>query len=207
MVAAEVAAALITTAAGIIVAISATLSYNLLMTRIGSLNCELANTSLLARGSSGEPIGRSRGFAQTLPLQRRFSGVPPYALAAAPVLASLVAIFTFFQPYEVPTGLPVRLLPIGSLERHRQSLAPVVVSVVSESGKGTAVVRVNSKPTPLDDLHKALVREQKGAPKREAYVEAEGTLEWGDVVRVIDIAERVGDGYVVLVTTAPRSHK
>ena len=214
MTAGEVAAALVTSAAGTIVALSATLSYNLLTTRIGSLKSELPNTSLLAGDSNGEPIERSRRFAQMLPLQRRFSSVPPYALVAAPILASLVAILTFFQPYAVPTGLWVGLLPIGSIAKHRQSLTPVVVSLFSETRKGTAVVRVNSKPTPLDDLHITLVREQKGASKREVYVEAERTLEWGDVAGVIDIAERVGDGYVILVTTTPdassgdkRSHK
>jgi biopolymer transport protein ExbD len=205
MVASEVGAALITTAAGIIVAISAILSYNLLTTRIESLKCERANRSAVADGSTTESIGRTIGFAQTLPLQRRFSGLPPYALLAAPVLASIVAIFTFFQPYEVPTGLPVRVLPIGSLERHRQSVMPVVVSVVSESGKGTAVVRVNSKATSLDDLDKTLVRQQKGASQREVYVEAEGNLQWGDLVQVIDVVEGVGDGYVVLLTTTPNA--
>ena len=92
---------------------------------------------------------------------------------------------------------------MGPSEKRRQSPTPGGGSVVSESGKGTPLLRVNSKPTPLDDLHEALVREQKGASQREVYVEAEGTLEWRDVVRVIEIAERVGDGYVVLVTSAP----
>lgn len=82
---------------------------------------------------------------------------------------------------------------------------PVVVSVVSESGKGTAVVRVNSKATSLDDLDKTLVRQQKGASQREVYVEAEGNLQWGDLVQVIDVVEGVGDGYVVLLTTTPNA--
>jgi len=205
IVASEVAAALITTVAGIIVAISAILSYNLLTTQIERLKCELANISVVAKGSATGSIGRSIGFAQRLPLQRRFSGVPPYSLVAGPVLASVVAIFTFFQPYEIPTGLSVRLMPIGSLERHRQSVTPVVVSVVSESGKGTVVVRVNSKATSLDDLDKALVRKQKGALQREVYVEAEGTVQWGDVVQVIDTVKTIGNGNVVLLTTTPNA--
>jgi len=195
IVAAAEAAALITTIAGIVVAISATLSYNLLTRLIERFRCELASTT--------EPIGRFRGFAQTLPLQRRFPSVPPYALIAAPILAILVAVLTLFQPYVVPTGLPVRLLPIGVLDK-RQALKPIVVSVVSESGNGTAVSRVNSKTTSLDDLEKALVR-AKGASKREMYVEADSSFQWGDVARVIDIAEGVGDGYVVLLTTTPNA--
>jgi biopolymer transport protein ExbD len=65
------------------------------------------------------------------------------------------------------------------------------------------VPRVNSKAISPDDLDRALVREQKGALNREVYVEADGALQWGDVVRVIDIAEGVGNGYVVLLTTTP----
>lgn len=197
VMAAEVAAALITTAAGIIVATSATLSHNLLTIRIESLMRELARTSLT------ELMGQSRRLGQKFPLQRRFSGVPPFALVSVPFLASLVAIFTFFQPYEVPTGLPVLLLPVGSLDKHRPSLTPVVVSVVSDRGTSTAVVRVNSKATPLEALEKTLVREQKGASKRRVYIEAEGILQWSDVAPVIDIAEGVGEGYVVLLTTTP----
>ncbi len=197
MISANVAAALVTAAAGILVAIPANLSYNFVHTRIDELERELNG-----HRTDAQPLGRSFQFAQKLPLQNRFSGLPPFALLAAPALASLVAIFTLFQPYDVPTGLSVRLLEIGSLDSHRFSTKPVIISVVSASANGSPVIRVNSRETTLDNLDEAMGQKPKAPSQWTAYVEAESSLPWGDVVSVIDVVKGL-HGNVVLLTTTP----
>jgi biopolymer transport protein ExbD len=194
MVASEMAAALIATAAGLLVAIPAAVSYNILRTRVEMFESDPSNMPLAA-------IGHSSQFAQKLSLKKRFSGLPPFALLAAPAPASLVAIFTFFQPHDVPAGLSVRLLQIGSLDNRHHEAKPVLISVVIGSPNGSVVIRVNSKETPLDQLDQA-VRKLKVPPQWTAYVEVEDTLAWDDVVKVIDVLKRL-DTNVVLLTTKP----
>jgi len=104
MVAANMAAALATTAAGILVAVPATCSYNYLCTRKDLLESEVSN----------EPpaqISQYRQGSGRFPLTKRFSQLPTFALIAAPGLAALVAVYMpYFAPRE-PTGLYIELAP------------------------------------------------------------------------------------------------
>ncbi|HYA24825.1 MAG TPA: MotA/TolQ/ExbB proton channel family protein [Terriglobales bacterium] len=101
-----IAASLVTAAAGILVAIPAALSHNLLRTRIETLSASALSIrrSALTGSSQGPFI-----LAQTLPLKSRFSGLPHFSAVAAPALASVVVIFMAFEPYVRPMGLPVAL--------------------------------------------------------------------------------------------------
>jgi len=101
----EVATTLTATVAGLIVAIPAAVSYNVLRTRLEKYETSRANTMLEAH--------RSYGFAQTLPLRRRFSGFPPFALIGAPVLGILVPMFALMLRSAIPVGLPVYVTKIG----------------------------------------------------------------------------------------------
>jgi biopolymer transport protein ExbD len=104
MVAANMAAALATTAAGILVAIPATCSYNYLCTRKDLLESEVSS-------DPPAPLSRQRRVPGRLPLAKRFSQLPAFALIAAPGLAALVAVYTpYFAPRE-PTGLYIELAP------------------------------------------------------------------------------------------------
>jgi biopolymer transport protein ExbD len=103
MMAARMAATLVTTAAGILVAVPAICAYNYLCTRRDSLENEVPN----------QP-GRMGGYRQgtrRLALTKRFSQLPAFGLIAAPGLAVLVAMYTpYFAPREA-TGLELKLAP------------------------------------------------------------------------------------------------
>lgn len=201
LISAEIASALVTTAAGIIVAVPAISAYNLLQSRIEEVESELSKRTETARTDTVLTAPSFR-FAQTRPLQRLFSRLPPFALVAAPVLASVVAAFAFFEPYEIPTGLPVRLLRMGALDEHHSRAKPVVISLFKASTSDSAAVRLNSKEIPLDNLDLAAILRMGVSPQRKVYVEAEGALPWTDVVRVLDLV-RGSDADVVLLTTTP----
>lgn len=65
----QTSAALVATAAGLIVAIAAAVSYNVLRTRLEKFESSRTSTLL-------EAAPRCYGFAQTLSLRRQFSGMP-----------------------------------------------------------------------------------------------------------------------------------
>lgn len=90
MMTAILAAALVTTAVGILVAVAATCFYNLLCTRIDLLE--------------NESLGCGR-----FPLRKRFSEFPAFALIAAPLVAMAVAAFMSFASFREPKGLGIEL--------------------------------------------------------------------------------------------------
>jgi biopolymer transport protein ExbD len=125
MVAANMAASLAATAAGILVAVPATCSYNYLCTRIDLLVSELSN-------DPPARIGRYRQGTQRLGLTKRFSQLPAFALIAAPGLAVLVAVYTpYFAPRE-PTGLELEL---ASTCHEYDSNDRLIVLHITDAGK------------------------------------------------------------------------
>ena len=201
LMSAEVASALVTTAGGIVVAIPAILAYNLLQVRFEGVKSELARGKDAA---STDTVLTSPSFryAQTLPLQSPFSRLPPFALVAAPVLASVVAAFAFFEPYESPKGLPVWLMRMGALDELQSRATPVRISLLRASNSDSVVVRLNSKEIPLENLDVAAIPKIGLSSRRKVYVEAEGALQWTDIIRVLDVV-RGSDAEVVLLTTTP----
>ncbi len=183
--------ALVATAAGIIVAMPATISYNVLRTCLEKFENSRSSTILTTP--------RSYGFAQTLPLQKRFSGPPAFALIAAPILALLIPIFALMLRSPIPVGLPVHLLKIG-VSDHDSS--PVIVSVTGESTTRLSVVYVNSEETSWNELGNTLRSQLKVRPRWIVYVEAEDGAPWRDVVDVIDVARGL-HAEVVLLTAPP----
>src|SRR5271165_1366085 len=95
-----IAASLITTAAGLLVAVPATWSYNYLRTRIDLLASEISGN---ARRNSGHSQ-----VARSLLLTPRFSKLP-FAVIAAPVLAIVLVVFLTFTSYRWPRGLEIGL--------------------------------------------------------------------------------------------------
>lgn len=103
LISSRIAVALVTTAAGILVAVPATCSYNYLCTRRDLLESKASNDP--------DQVGRYRQGARRLALTKRFSQLPAFALVAAPGLAALVAVYTpYFAPREA-TGLELKLAP------------------------------------------------------------------------------------------------
>ena len=82
----EISTTTVATAAGLLVAIPAAISYNTLCARLEKLERKRSNVLLGAAADSVQ-------VAQTLPLRRRFSGFPSFALIGAPLLAILVPMF------------------------------------------------------------------------------------------------------------------
>jgi biopolymer transport protein ExbB/TolQ/biopolymer transport protein ExbD len=201
LIEARTASSLLTAATAILVAIPAILSHSFLRTRVDRFEREFSGTvpaAIVPHEDEASPRPFRR--AQTLPLKKRFSALPPFALIAVPALASVVAMFMSLEPYERPTGLGVRLLPIGSLDGDRTN-KPVVISVIA-GADGSLVILVNSRETPPNNLEEATRRELKLLAEPQAYVEADGSLPWGDVANVIDRVESL-QCEVILLTTTP----
>jgi biopolymer transport protein ExbD len=93
MLTSKVAASLLTAAAGMIVAIAATCSYNYLRTRL-----DLLENRVPIRG---------------LRLARRISLPPSFALIAAPSLAILVVVYTTFVSFYTPLGFAIEVPSAG----------------------------------------------------------------------------------------------
>ena len=103
MVTVAATTALLSTAAGILVALPATFFYNFFRSRIESLETEVERKW---------PKRRARGpqVAQSLPLAPRFSKLP-FAIVAVPVLALFIAAFIAFPSFSIPRGLHLGLAP------------------------------------------------------------------------------------------------
>ena len=194
------AATLITTAAGILVAIPAILVHNFLCSRIDRFKCEFSRPET-AGYAFARRSGPTSGLAQTLPLTKVFSRLPPFALIAAPTLASVVAMFLAFEPYGTPTGLGIRLLPIGALDGDRLSHKPVIISIFT-GANGSPVIRVNSRETPPNNLEEVTRLDLKLLAEPRVYVEAESTVAWADVTNVIAVMKGL-NAEVVLLTATP----
>ena len=188
----EPSVALVATAAGLIVAFPAAISYNVLRTCLEKFEDGRSSTLL-------EATPRSYGFAQTLPLLGRFSGMPAFALIAAPVLGILIPLFAFMLSPSIPVGLPVHLMKILPGDH---DLSPIIVSVIATNGSGRAVLYVNSKETSWDELGNTLRSDLKVRPRWIVYVAGGEKVPWRDVVNVIDVARGL-HAEVVLLTAAP----
>ena len=180
MLVSEISAALMTTAVGLVVAVPATWVFNYLQRRIELLGTGIADRPLLHR----------------YPLTKRFSKLS-FAVLSAPVLAILVAVFTIFSSPYTPVGFSVRLLRIGALDTIH-SVEPIYFEMRG-NGPNPAVVYVNSRKARRDELESKLRNELRVNPKAVAYIHAENTVSWGDLMDVIDRVQKL-DVNVVLIT-------
>jgi hypothetical protein len=189
----DLSVALIATAAGLIVALPAAISYNVLRICLEKFEHSGSSTLLTATPCS-------YGFAQTLPLRRRFSGPPAFALIAAPILALLILMVALMLRPRTSTGLPVHLLRIGVSDHYSE---PIIVRVVGGNAS-FPVLYVNSKETEWGDLDSTLRSRLKARPPRwTVYVEGGNDVPWMLVTYVIDVARGLR-AEVVLLTSPPR---
>jgi len=170
---------LINTVLGILVAISATISHNAFRICIETLS----RRWLPRRNSSKNGLGLSQ-FAQTLPLRKRFSRVPHFALLAAPVLACPLMTYLAFKPYPIPKGLPVHAVSVASLQKG-DAPEPVVVSVLQKPD-GSPMFRVNSKEIPLEKLKEVVTQKLQGRAEAVAYIQGDSAVPWAYVAYAID---------------------
>jgi MotA/TolQ/ExbB proton channel family len=186
----ELSTALVATAAGIIVAVPAAISYNILRMCLEKFESSRSSRPL-------EATPRTYGFAQTLLLRRRFSRMPAFALIGVPVLA-ILSFFAFFQRF-VPLGLPVRIMEIGVSDRDSE---PIIISVVDRSASIPALY-VNSKEIPWSELGNTLRRQLKARPHWTVYVEGGSDVPWHLIAYPIDVARGL-HAEVVLLTARPK---
>lgn len=197
-----IAASLKTAAAGMLAAIPATLSHDLIRARLETLSWRgLSSGRPAATGSSQEPFI----FAQALPLRKPFSVLPHFAVLAAPYLVCALVVFMALKPYATPVGLPVRVLPIGPTDGDFASER--IVFSVNASGNSEPVVRVNSKEVPWDKLEAVAQESLQRIPEPQAFVEADNSVYWAHVVYVVDMLERLHCRVVLLTTTPTRKTK
>ena len=189
-----------TTLAGILVAVPAVLTHNLIRKHVESIRRELSVT--LGLRNSVSPFRR----AQALPLKSRFSAVPSYALIAVPFFAIILMVYVTFKLYELPKGLNVRLLPIAALEPNHLRLSEPIVVSIDEAKNHSYSLRMNSKNIAIDDFERTLANTLTSAPERKVYLEAGSGLYWGHVAHIIDVARGLHCDVILLTTTpAPQS--
>ena len=170
MMAARIATALLTTAAGILVAVPASCSYNFFRTRLDVLENELSTE-----------LQRSRCLiTRRLSLKSRFSQMPAFAMVAAPGLAILVAVYTpFFAPRE-PTGLDVRL---ASDRCENDGHERIFVLHITNTGE----LLINTEPQRWNDLASRLSRTYSSPADHTLYLFADNEVSFQTVADAIDI--------------------
>jgi biopolymer transport protein ExbD len=174
MITSRVSLALVTTAAGILVAVTATCFYNCLRTRIDLLESEVANEAI-------EQGSRSSQVIQRLPLARRFSQLPAFALIAAPCLAILVAVHTpFFAPRR-PTGFGIDLASARCEYRGDDRL---IVLHITDAGK----LFINTEQEDWNGLAGRLSEIYSTRVQRTLYLVADDGVSFQTVADAIDIA-------------------
>lgn len=201
VISSEVAASLITTLTGLLVAIPAIWSYNYLCTLLNLLESETSDKALEAV-TPGERKIQCFQFARALPLRKRFSEMPPFGLMAATSLAILVVVFV--TPSHTSSGLHIDIPQSGGVaSRKRFSGEPIVIRVAGMSGNGSTAIYVNSKKTPLHELDNTVRSELKVRLQQTANVEAESDVSWADVANVIDIIEGIQALHANVVLLVP----
>jgi biopolymer transport protein ExbD len=175
MISSRVAAALVTTVAGILVAVPATCFYNYLRARIDLLESEASNDSLAGGGEY-------RQIAPRFLLRKRFSEPPAFALIGAPTLAILVVAYTTFASFHPPTGFGIELAS-GRCEYDGDE--PHVVLHLT----GTGGLLLNTEHETWNTLADRLSDIYSTRVHRTLYLFADNGLPYQTVAEVIDIIE------------------
>jgi biopolymer transport protein ExbD len=200
MITTYIAASLLTTASGLVVALSAASSYNYLLWLIGKLESELVTTCEF-RCKDRPPCFR---IFSKYPLGRQFSKLPGFALIAAPGLAVVLAAFTSFSSFRGPVGLELRLLQPGDLAASKAApVQPLFIELSEMSAGEKPDIYLNSKRTTWDDLDSSLRNNLKIRPQPTVYVEADDDVQWANVALVIDSVKADSDDVIILLTIAP----
>ena len=176
LTASYVAAALITTAAGILVAAPATCFHNYLRARIDLLEAKI-------RGSEPERKSSSFQAAQRLPLKARFSSFS-FALIAASALAILVAMFMIFSAFPRPMGFYVGLAPANC---ESDSDDRIILLHLDDAGK----LSINGYPEDWNSLRGILFEIYRLRTPRTLYLLADDAVPFQTLADALDLVENV----------------
>ena len=179
------AAALITTAAGILVAVPAVFSQNYLCGLIEKIKVPTSPTNY--------------------PFAKRRSELPAFAVIAAPIFAlAVLAFFSLQTSFRIPTtGLDVWLQKPSFGLTTQGSGGSIIVRLVEPKTSTPTAVYVNSKNIGWENLNESVQDELKIHPQSIAYVEAERGVSWAEIAEAIDVVKG-GSQKVVLVTPNPK---
>jgi hypothetical protein len=171
MEASELGAAPLSTAAGLLVAMTATCFYNFLRTRIELLKLEVSSKL----GKCG-----ARGFrvAQTLPLAPRLYKLP-FAAIAVPVLALSIAGYMTLASFRIARGLRVGIAPNPCASQFYER---VIVLHVTGSGK----VLINTEEESWNKLAYRLSQIYSARVDRTLYLLADDDVPFQMVADAID---------------------
>ncbi len=167
MMASILAAALVTTTAGILVALPATCFYNYLCTRIDLLESDVFSESIV------------------LPLRKRFSELPAFALIAAPSLAMAVAVFMSFASFRESKGLGVE---VASARCDYEGNDRLIVLRIDNGGR----LFLNSEQQNWNTLNSRLAEIYTLRVHRILYLSADDGVPFQTVADAIDIAANGG---------------
>lgn len=167
--------------AGILVAVPAVVCHDLVRTCV-------ENFSVPGFSTHNRTTSRLVHFrlAQTLPLKKKFSSLPPFATLAAPALAGIVVLFTPFHPYRTPTGLTV-LLPSFRCRPVVSDRIPVLRVMENRE------LFINREPVAWTDLPLRLSETYSPRAHRELYLLAEDGASFQTVADAIDAVRRTQD--------------
>jgi biopolymer transport protein ExbD len=187
MTATKMAVALITTAAGIPVAVLATCSHNYLRTRIDLLDGEVFD--------EGQQRGQHFRGTRRFPPTKRFSELPAFGLIAAPGLAIVITGCMTFASFHPPTGWYVKLLAHPSASECADS-DDIVLQLLNDHS-----FRINSQRVSVENLRERLKEIFRTPAERILLVRADPELSFQEVVTAVGIAEgAVSNLYVAMLT-------
>ena len=132
-------------------------------------------------------------------MSRRSSGpnadinVTPYI----DILLVLLIIFMVIQP-TIQHNLEARVPDKPDEEMPKDVIVQTEAIVISVNPDGT--VAVNQEPVPIAQLGTRLFEIYSARANKNMFVQADQSLPFGDVIRVIDIAKGAGVGDVGLMT-------
>jgi biopolymer transport protein ExbD len=175
MMTSTAAAALVTTAAGILVAVSATCCYNYLRSRLDSLGTEVCSDRLAQ-------LPQYLASARRLSLRRRFSELPAFAVIAAPCIAIVVVASLPFYAFHPVMGLGVSIASKSCAQDRDHRL---VVLRINDEGK----VFLNQKQEDWNVLAGSLTKVYSLPTQRTIYLLADDEVRFQTVADAIDIAK------------------
>ncbi len=162
----------VTTAAGTLVAIAAACVNSYLARRIEPLRSACA--------AEGTRTGEFLRLAPKFPLRKRVSGLPAYALIAAPAFACLIAVYSTYVDPELARGFAVDLAPVQCDVNDR-----VLVLHVTDTGK----LFLNEEQEEWRNLPGRLAEIYRLRADRTIYLMADDGVLYQKVMDAMDVVE------------------
>lgn len=182
----KMAAALVTTAAGILVALPATWSHNYLRRRIELLESVVLNEEVEQRGRHFRVVPR-------FTLAKRFSQLPAFAVIAAPSLAILIAGYMTFASFHPRTGFGIEL---ASIRCEYEGQPRLIVLHITDAGK----LFLNTEQEDWNGLTGRLSEIYRVRVDRTLYLVADNAVAFQTVADAIDIVQNTPVARVRLIT-------